>query len=176
MEEYERRPERCNMKDEQKKGNITMEGSYTVEAAILLPVLLAVVIALLQICFIFHDRTVVRGMLELTVLQVAEDDEELFAAKTTEKSVADSVSDKDADISEAVEKRLLISTITDAGIRETRTGAEVFVKLESRRIVPLYFGSGAGFVKEYSAVRKKVFSKEKTIISEVLLDTLHLLE
>ena len=100
---------------------------------------------------------VVSSLLELTALQVTEGD----AGQVTERKW---------------DNRLLISAVVETGIRETKTNVEVFARVESRRIVPFYFRSGKGFVKEYSVTRKKLYAKEKTIISAVLLDTLHLLE
>ena len=140
-----------------KKCSSVSAGSYTVEAAILFPLLLAVIISLMQICLMFHDRTVVSSLVELTALQVAE-------------GKAETVTDRELD------NRLLISEVVETGIRETQTSVEVFAQVESRRIVPLYFRSGKRFVKEYSVTRKKLYAKEKTIISEVLLDAFHLLE
>ena len=148
-----------------------MQGSYTVEAAVLVPIILAVIIALVQICLVLHDRMVIRGVVELAALQAVQTNGE-----TETEQKADGVWKNTVFLPETIETRLLISEIKDTGIRETRTDTEVFVQMESRRIVPLYFGSGNGFVKEYSAKQKKQYAKEKTIISEVLLDTLHLLE
>ena len=148
-----------------------MPGSYTVEAAVLVPIILAVIIALVQICLVLHDRMVIRGVVELAALQAVQTNGE-----TETEQKADGVWKNTVFLPETIETRLLISEIKDTGIRETRTDTEVFVQMESRRIVPLYLGSGNGFVKEYSAKQKKQYAKEKTIISEVLLDTLHLLE
>ena len=147
------------------------QGSYTVEAAVLVPVILAVLVALIQICLVLHDRTVVRGIVELAALQTAQPAEGEESGQSK-----DEVWGIEAFAPETIEEQLLISEINDAGIRVNRTDAEAFVQMESRRIVPSYFGSGDGFVKEYSAKQNKQWAKEKTIISEVLLDALHLLE
>ena len=148
-----------------------MQGSYTVEAAVLVPIILAVIIALMQICLVFHDRVVIRGVVELAALQAVQ-----TSGETETGQKAEGGWKYMALLKESIEAQLLISEITDAGIRETRTDTEVFVQMESRRLVPLYFGNGNGFRKEYSSKQKKQYAKEKTIISEVLLDTLHLLE
>lgn len=154
-----------------KRYNRESQGSYTVEAAVLIPVILAVIIALIQICLVLHDRTVVRGIVELVALQAAQPPEGEETGQRTDEEWGNV-----AFVPETIEEQLLISEINNAGIREDRTDVEAFVQMESRRIVPLYFGSGDGFVKDYSAKQKKQHAKEKTIISEVLLDALHLLE
>ena len=153
-----------------KPDNGALPGSYTVEAAVLIPVILAVIIALIQICLVLHDRTVVRGVVELAALQAALSESE-ETGEGTEEARGTAIF-----APETIEEQLLISEINDAGIRETRTDVEAFVQMESKRIVPSYFGIGDGFVRDYSAKRKKQYAKEKTIISEVLLDALHLLE
>lgn len=156
------------MKDVWKKRNHrVLAGSYTVEAAVLLPVLLAVIIALMQICFTLHDRAVIRGILELSALQTVEG---------CSGADADVVLHNAAFVPEELERQLLITSITDAEIYKTRTGAKVLVRMEAKRLVPLYFGSGVGFVKEYSVMRKKPYAGEKTMMSEVLLDALNFLE
>jgi len=143
------------------------EGSYTVEAAIIIPLLLAIILALIQICFVLHDRVVIRAVLEWSVLQAAEDvaypedggetDEEWF-------DIAD------------IEKKLLISRITDLESNKRQSGYETRVCIKTRSLVPIYFGSGESIVAECAATRKRSYAKEKVIISEVLLDALQVLQ
>ena len=144
------------------------EGSYTVEAAIIIPLLLAIIVALIQICFVLHDRVVIREALEWSVLQ-AIGEEGIYPENEGAKD------EEWFDVAE-IEKRLLISEITDLEINKMRSGYEVLVDIETRRLVPVYLGSGEGFVAEYSAKRKRLYAKEKVIISEVLLDTLQVLQ
>lgn len=129
---------------------------YTVEAAVLLPLILAVLLALIQICFVLHDRVIIREALEYAVLRGTEDETFMF--------------DKDA-----TEGSLLISKITDAQFLVTQRGAEAAVTLESANIVP-YFKAGDRFKKIYCAEQKKLYSEEKTIMSEVLLEVLGILQ
>ena len=142
------------------------EGSYTVEAAVLVPLVLAVIVAMIQICLILHDRVVVREALEYAVLQATEENSDTDGRQGAAGETAASLT----------EDRLLLSDITDFGLEETVNGAKASVRIESRRIVPLYLGAGDAFVKEYCAKRKKPYAQEKTILSEVILDTLQVLQ
>ena len=140
------------------------EASYTVEAALVSPIILAVVIALVQICFVFHDRVVVREALEYIALTA-----EISSEKETWQ-------EEDA-VYEYFEQDgvLLISEMADYHLDESWRIVEVCAKLKSKIIIP-FLGGDRVFVKEYSASRKKAYAKEKTIISEIVLDTLHILE
>lgn len=136
-----------------------LQASYTVEAALLMPVILAVIMALLQICFVYHDRVILREELEYIA----------FCKTSAEMSSVDFDP-------KSLEKRFLLSEITGAEVAETKSGIEIVVSMTSRRLVPLYFPDATIEEREYSVKRKKVYAKEKTMISEVLLDTLHALE
>ena len=136
------------------------------EAAVLVPLILAVIIAMIQICLVLHDRVIVREALESAVLQATEAEETTDGGQS---GAGRAVLAQTAD-------RLLLSDITDFRLDETRTGAEAFVRMESRQIVPVYLGTGETFVKEYRAKRKKPYAQEKTIISEVILDALQILQ
>jgi len=127
------------------------EASYTVEATFLVPIILAVVIALIQICLVFHDRVIVREALEYAVSMKAES-EEYFLKK------------------EEIEERLLLSEVLDVGLSSSNREAEAFVLLRTRRIVPLYFKGGDGFVRKYSAKRRKLYPREKTMMSQIVTD------
>lgn len=48
--------------------NKKIRGSYTLEAAILIPLILYIITALLYICFLLHDKAAVEGEVHLTVL------------------------------------------------------------------------------------------------------------
>lgn len=137
------------------------EGSYTVEVAVLAPLVLAIVVSLIQICFVFHDRVVVREALEYAVLQ-----------KTKENIGAVA---EDSNCME-IEGRMLISDVTEVSVSEVRGKAEAFACLTSKRIIPVYLKSGESFQKEYTATRKKRYAREKTIVSQIVLDTLHILQ
>lgn len=127
------------------------EASYTVEAALLLPLILAVVVAIIQICLVFHDRVIIREALEYAALRKAES-EEYFLRK------------------EDLTGRLLLSEVVDFRLSSSKWETEAFAVLESRRIVPLYFMGGDVLVKECAAKRRKLYAKEKTIISEIVTD------
>ena len=135
------------------------EASYTVEAAMLMPIILAVIMALLQICFIYYDRVILREELEYIVLckTSANESKEVFHPET-------------------VGRRFLLSDLTEFELKETSGGIEVNACLVSRRLVPLYFPSGKVEERAFTVKRKKAYAKKKTIISEVLLDGLHVLE
>ena len=127
------------------------EASYTVEAAFLVPIILAVIIALIQICLVSHDRVIVREALEYAALKKIES-EEYFLQK------------------EELAGRLLLSEVLDIGISSSNQEAEAFVLLRSRRIVPLYFRGGDGFTRKYAAKRRKMYPQEKTMVSEIVTD------
>ena len=140
------------------------EASYTVEAALLSPIILAVVIALIQICFIFHDRVVIREALEyIAWIAEGKSGQEMLTEKATvyEYFKQDGV--------------LLASEIVDYHLDESWRSVEVCAKLKSKLIVP-FFSEDRVLVKEYSASKKRTYAEEKTIISEIALDTLHILE
>lgn len=137
------------------------EGSYTVEAAVLVPLALAIVVSLIQICFVFHDRVVVCEALEYAVLQ-----------KTKENTGAVAEGSNCIEI----EGRMLISEMTEVSVSEVSGRAEAFASLTSKRIIPVYLKSGGSFQKEYTATRKKRYAQEKTIVSQIVLDTLHVLQ
>lgn len=140
------------------------EASYTVEAALLSPIILAVVIALIQICFIFHDRVVIREALEyIAWIAEGKSGQEMLTEKATvyEYFKQDGV--------------LLTSEIVDYHLDESWRTVEVCTKLKSKLIVP-FFSEDRVLVKEYSASKKRTYAEEKTIISEIALDTLHILE
>ncbi|SHO53856.1 TadE family protein [Anaerocolumna xylanovorans] len=44
------------------------DGSYTLEAAVLFPLILFIITALLYTCFLLHDKAVIEGKVHLTVL------------------------------------------------------------------------------------------------------------
>lgn len=127
------------------------EASYTVEAALLLPLVLAVIVALIQICLVFHDRVIVREALEYAVLRKAES-EEYFLKK------------------EELTEHLLLSEVAEVDLSSSKRGTEAFAVIRSRRIVPLFFKGGDGFVRTYTAKRKKLYSQEKTIIGRIVTD------
>lgn len=140
------------------------EASYTVEAALLSPIILAVVIALIQICFIFHDRVVIREALEY-IAWIAEG--KSWQEMLTEKATVYEYFKQDG--------VLLTSEIVDYHLDESWRTVEVCTKLKSKLIVP-FFSEDRVLVKEYSASKKRTYAEEKTIISEIALDTLHILE
>lgn len=45
-----------------------LDGSYTLEAAILFPLILFIITALLYTCFLLHDKAIIEGAVHLTVL------------------------------------------------------------------------------------------------------------
>lgn len=45
-----------------------LKGSYTLEAAILIPLILYLITALLYTCFLLHDKGVIEGIVHITVL------------------------------------------------------------------------------------------------------------
>lgn len=53
-----------------------MEGSYTVEAAFLMPIILGIAFALLYTMFVLHDRIVLQANMSDLLLQAAEKEEE----------------------------------------------------------------------------------------------------
>lgn len=150
------------MKQDKKKGKKrrrkTSAAGYTVEAAIIVPVVLAVIIALIQICFTYHDRVILREALEYAALCRT-------ATRTGEHFDP-----------ESVEGDCFLSDIVGSEIQESSRWIEISTGIVPRRLVPLYFFGGDIEKREYSANRKKAFAKEKTILSEVLLDSLHVLE
>ena len=107
-----------------KRNHRVLEGSYTVEAAVLLPVLLAVIIALMQICFTLYDRAVIRGILELSALQTVEG---------CSGADADVVLHNAAFVPEELERQLLITSITDAEIYKISASALSFINKNSIR-------------------------------------------
>lgn len=129
---------------------------YTVEAAVLLPLILAVVLALIQICFVLHDRVILREALENAVLYATQEESYVFDRDKTEEN-------------------LLISKITKEQFSRMKKGAEAVVRMESVNIVP-YLALEDRLVTTYRAEREKLFSKEKTMVSEVLLDALDVLQ
>lgn len=135
------------------------EASYTVEAAMLMPIVLVVIMALLQICFIYYDRVILREELEYIALckTSANESKEVFRPET-------------------VGRRFLLSDLTEFELKETSCGIEISACLVSRRLVPLYFPGGSVEERALTVKRKKAYAKKKTIISEVLLDGLHVLE
>lgn len=139
-----------------KKGT---EASYTVEAAILTPIILAVIIAMIQICFICHDRVVLREALEYAAFCITSGQRIILAFDA-----------------EGVTEEMLLSEVTENMVTETSGGIVICAKMVSRRLVPLYFPGGGVTEREESVNRKKTYGKEKTIISEVLLDTFHVME
>lgn len=155
----EKEMRRCTEKPVKKQPYKYLQASYTVEAAILMPVVLAVIMGLLQICFVYHDRVILREELEYVAFckTSAETSSVIFDPKS-------------------VEKRFLLSEITETALTETKSGIEIDACMTSRRLVPLYFPEATIEERKYSVKRKKVYAKEKTMISEVLLDTLHVLE
>lgn len=135
------------------------EASYTVEAAILTPVVLAVMLAMIQICFICHDRVVLREALEYAA----------FCKTSSQRTLL-------AFDAQRVTEEMLLSEITDNTVSETSGGVEIYARMVSKRLIPLYFPRGGITETEASVSRKKVYAREKTIISEVLLDTFHVME
>ena len=130
------------------------EASYTIEAVVLIPIILAVIVALIQICFVFHDRVIVREALE-------------YIALTTEG---------DETIETAFEEHLLLSEVKELQITELKKEIRVFAKLRSKILIPFLPESSEGIIWECSTGRKKAYAREKTMISEVVLDTLHLFQ
>lgn len=141
------------------------QASYTVEAAVLTPVILAVVVALVQICFVLHDRVIVREALEYMVMtEEADTDDRNAREENTEYRFGKE------------EGAYLISEPANLRIEKSWKGVEGYANLKSEIIVPFLSKTGGCFTKEYRAVKKTVYAKEKTIVCELILDTLHILQ
>lgn len=138
------------MKEEETQGS--SEANFTVEATVLIPLITAIIIAIVQLCFVLHDRVILmEGM------------EHVLSREISGKG------QRDEDFQE-IEERLLISRLMDTAVLETKLEVKVSVTMESRWMVPFFFRKGQGLSKEYSASRKIPYQREKTILCEIVLD------
>ena len=128
------------------------EANFTVEATLLIPLITAIIIAIIQLCFVLHDRIILEEGLEHVL----------------SREIADK-GQRDEGFQE-IEERLLISRLMDSAVLEKKTEVMVSATMESGWIVPFFFRRGQGLCKEYHAGRKLPHQKEKTILCEIFLD------
>lgn len=128
------------------------EANFTVEATVLIPIITAIILAIIQLCFVMHDRVVITEGIEHVL------------SREMEKN-----GQWEKDFQE-IEQHLLISKLADTEVLSTKTELTVSAMMESRWIVPFFFRGGQGLSKEYHASRKFPYQREKTILSEIILD------
>ncbi len=134
------------------EGKKRSEANFTVEATVLIPLITAIIVAIIQLCFVLHDRVIlVEGL------------EHVLSRELADKG------QRDKDFQE-IEERLLISRLMDTRVSGTKTETTASATMESRWTVPFFFQRGQGLRKEYHASRKILYQREKTILCEIILD------
>lgn len=81
------------------------EGSYTVEAAFIIPVILGIIFALLYFLFYEHDKVVLQGNIQMGTMQIAREEKELPSTKEWKNGI---------------QKNLWIGTVTKGGIEKKK--------------------------------------------------------
>ncbi len=136
----------------EQEGKKRSEANFTVEATVLIPLITAIIIAMIQLCFVLHDRVI-----------LAEGLEHVLSREFADKG------QRDKDFQE-IEERLLISRLMDTGVSGTKKELTASATMKSRWIVPFFFRRGQGLRKEYHASRKIPYQREKTMLCEIILD------
>ena len=137
---------------EQRRKQKRSEANFTVEATVLIPLITAIILAIIQLCFVMHDRVVLEEGLE-----------HVLSRELSEKG------QREKDFRE-IEERLLISGLKNTQVSVTKTKVTASATMESRWIVPFFFRRGQGLRKEYQVSRKIPYQREKTMLCEIILD------
>ena len=102
--------------------NFAMKGSYVVEAAFIVPVILALVFAMIYMLYYLHDRAVLYGNMQTAVISVAEGRKEYKDNKEWQ---------------EAMQENMWIFKVKSGEISQSKLYIKSDVKAECRLDIPV---------------------------------------
>lgn len=165
----------------------TLEGSYSVEAAFIIPIVLAIIFVLIQLSLHLSDRIVMQGVLYRTTMY-AEDYLRGSVNENRQYDMRQMVEDRqflqgdDEKKAEAAalrnliteqESRLLFSALSNQEVIIKSLSMQISFQMKSRNLLPDLTGwlNWQDKTVVYEAKRTLLTASRKTRISSVVLDT-----
>lgn len=106
---------------------ILQKGSYTVEAAFIVPVILGIIFAMLYLMFFFHDKVVLRGNMEDIAVMIMETDgtKEMAPLQSDEEKI------------EYLQRNMWLLSVTNAEIKKKGEFVCASIKAEREWKIPV---------------------------------------
>ncbi len=160
-----------------KKDKACFKASFTVEAALIMPVVLGVVLLLLEAGLILHDKAVISAILYETVgkteaaLNGMDEEGYDFAALSRKRlffnSSAEALAEAESFIKKSAGKALLFSGLEEVSVTKNLTGINIKVRIKYRRVPPLL----SKMAEPVFYAKRSLFDREaKTRLTTIVLD------
>ena len=165
------------------KDNKTEPGSFTVEAAFIVPILFAVILGLLQLALVLHDRITAEALINDSLFGIREELEGkkngridfagLSKSRIFFRNEAEVLSEAEERLHENAAKNLLISEFTELETGKSLSKISIEATLKSKSIIPDFGLFDTGIGATYYEISFPLFGREeKTRAVSVIFEEL----